>query len=158
MTVMGFSSFEEMQEYMRKAAQQANEGLHPQQRAIAYGDHWVQFADMGELIVIFGRVHTLEEIRQGEQRSGATPSEADEVAASTAADLDQGYMFGTAYSVIEPTGELGTTHKASVWPIEERLFNAARQAEWNISELDEASKVLLTIAHAAFVAHKRSLG
>lgn len=44
----------------------------------------------------------------------------------------RGYKTGRAYSVIEPTGELGDTHVANMWEISEQAFAEAKTVGWDI--------------------------
>lgn len=157
MTVMGFGSFEEMQDFLHKQAETANNSLHQAQRAITYGNHWVQFAFTDHIEVEFGRVHTLDEIRAGEKAAGASDREVEDSIALTEAQMMDNLLYGTAYIVWQPEGELGYAHKAAVWPIEERLFNAAKAVDWEIDRLDDTGKVLLEIAFAAWRTHERSV-
>lgn len=140
---------EEMRAALQQMREDAKAGLHPEQRRLTYGDTWVEFADVGERLINFGRISTLAEIAADEPIA-----EAAETCATVAADLDDGVMYGKTWSRQIPDGEWGTTHKASVWPIETRLFLAARIAGWDVNELPEASKVLLQIAYSAWRAHR----
>lgn len=158
MQVIQFDSHDAMRSHLRAAAEAAHRGLHSEQDRLTYGDYWVQFHDIANFHVIFGRIDTLEEVRDGEVNGGATATEADAVVAMTANDLVNGMMYGTAYDRFNPDGELGNTHKAHVWPIEERLFNAAAEARWDIRLLPASGKVLLEIAFRAMRAHVRSGG
>lgn len=112
----------------------ANAGLAPEQRACTWGTYWVRFIPTGqEMLVVFGRVQQLEETVEQEmvlENEMPGPDEA-EVRATMQASHDQGYMFGRAYSVVEPRGELGSTHRANMWPITEDLYHAAQAANWD---------------------------
>jgi hypothetical protein len=152
--IEAFTSTEEMVEALRERAAHALAGLAPQQAAITWGDHWVQFHDIDNGGLIWGKVHTREEVAAGELSCGADWDEVVETIASTVNSLEQGYMYGTAHSRFYDEGELGTTHKAHVWPIEERLFDAAREAGWDHRKIeDPAMRVLLDIAFRAIRAH-----
>jgi hypothetical protein len=48
----------------------------------------------------------------------------------------RGYIFGRGYSVIEPDGELGSTHVANMWPISKAAFDEAREQKWQPDLLD----------------------
>jgi hypothetical protein len=48
----------------------------------------------------------------------------------------RGYIFGRGYSVIEPNGELGSTHVANMWPIDKAAFDEAREQKWQPDLLD----------------------
>lgn len=155
MQVIQFDSHDEMRAYLQQAAQAAHRGLHPEQDRLTYGDYWVQFHDIANQHVIFGRVATASEVYEGELRSGVTANEARKVVESTHTELSNGYMYGVAFDKFNREGSLGHTHKAHVWPIEERLFNAAAEANYQIDQLPTSGKVLLEIAFRALRAHVR---
>lgn len=154
MHIKNFDSPEEMADYLLRARAQALDSLHSAQRDITYGDHWVRFADIANGIIEFGYVWKPEQIGAEELRSGSTISEMNDSLAHVEAMAEQGLMYGTAYSKAHsPAGEVGYTHKAHVWPIEEQLFDLAREAFWIIEDLDATGRVLLQIAFACNRAH-----
>jgi hypothetical protein len=161
MHVESFSSTEEMVEYLRANQRRALAGLAPQQRAIRPGDYWVQFHNIHEGHLIWGRVWTPTEVALGELtnpegllREDVEWSEVITTVAHAEEMLEAGLMYGMAYDRFNPGGELGTTHKAHVWPIEERLFMAAAYAGYDHREIkDEAMRLLLDIAFRAIRAH-----
>lgn len=155
MNVIGFSSPEEMRDYLRQAAERAHMGLHIAQDRLTYDDCWVQFYDLANRLVIFGHISTLDQVRAGEVAAGATTEEVDWVVESVEKDLGFGYMYGMAYSTFEPKGEVGTTHKAHAWPIERSLFDAAEQVGWNIDRLPQWAKINLEVAYREMRGHVR---
>jgi hypothetical protein len=71
--------------------------------------------------------------------------------------LTEGFLFGASHSKFDVEGNLGTQHRANVWPIEQRLYDAAQQVDWDIARLDEAGRLLLEIAWRTARAHEMSL-
>lgn len=149
MDVMMFDSHDDMTNHLREMRQAAKAGLHPEQLRLTLDDCWVEFVDPGARIIVFGRVHTVEEIRQGED-----PDEVDSIITSTLTDLEDGLMYGRAHSRIDVGGELGYTHKANAWPIERRLFLMAQSVDFDVDELDAAGKMLMQIAYSAWRTHR----
>ena len=150
--IRGFNSFDEMYEYMQANRKKANEGLAAAQRLIDYGDYWVRF---WQQVVIFGYIDPLEKVRDDEVAAGADLGEAEVFVTMVMEAHNDGSMWGTAYSTIEPDGELGYTHRISMWPIDKRLFDAARQVGWVIEDLPEWAQVLLQEAARAWRSHVR---
>lgn len=133
MTVIGFDSFDEMLEHMGKAEDAANARTTPRQKAIGWGDYWMQpYQD----ILVFGRIWTREETEKSEGRY-IDQDDPEEVAgfAETMANLDsryeRGYRFGTAWSEAEREGELGDTHISVMIPITQEEFEEAKAVNWN---------------------------
>lgn len=130
MHFQSFDNLDDMFAAMAKATEEANSALSDTQRAITYGSCWVRFAvDLG--IIIFGKVATLEEITESERLSGSDDAELAATLLMLQENHMRGYMFGTAYSIWEPQGELGDTHRANMWPITEPQFEMARAVDWN---------------------------
>lgn len=153
MHIETFGTPEEMEAALQEIRAAAKEGLHPEQARLTYGSTWVEFADVGERIVYFGRTFTDLDIVSDEGAS-PHPSYVRDVLAGVEADLEEGVMFGKAWAKGDQQGTIGVTHKANVWPIETRLFIAARVAGWDIDALDETGRVLLQIAYSAWRAHR----
>lgn len=156
--VVAFDSHQQMVEYLRQAAHQAHAGLHVVQDNLTWGDTWVQFVDVTNRHVAFGQIATIDEVHQGELDSSGSADDADAVAAMTRSDLEYGYMYGRVFDRFNPEGELGTTHKASVWPIEERVFQAAHAVGFVVDDLPLWAKFNLHVAQLARRAHLIGLG
>lgn len=157
--IMEFDDHEQMMAYLAIARQAALDNLHPMQAALTYGDHWVQFFDVADRLVIFGRIHTLDETLTGEQDCGSTREEAEEAVERTRIDLEQGgTMFGRAHSIVEPEGELGYTHKGSAWPIPQVLFDAAQQVSFAVDRLETIDKHLLELLYQIEQKHRAAKG
>lgn len=158
MTFMEFETFAEMQEYLRKNAEAAAAGLHDDQRTIGLGDHWIRFVDIASREIEFGHVYTLDEVRAGEIKAGATKAEAADAVAMTERDLADHRLFGRAYIYWQPEGELGYTHRASVWPTSGALFDAARSVDWQIDRLPQDAKVQIEAIFRTARDHARTQG
>jgi hypothetical protein len=51
------------------------------------------------------------------------------------ASLERGYVFGKAYSVVEPTGELGDTHVSQMVEVPRETWELARSYNWAIGAM-----------------------
>lgn len=158
MNVYTFESIEDMQAAVEKWNSDANAGLAVEQRAITYGDYWVRFYDIGARIVDFGHVMTEAEYVEQETEEGTDPDEIALNLQRLQARHDAGYLYGRAHSILNVTGEWGTTHRSNVWPIEERLYAAAQTVDWKIDQLSPDGKLLLEIAYACYRTHLRMAG
>lgn len=120
MHIQSFESFEEAQQAMREAEERANAQVFDRQRSIGYGDYWCRpVPEYG--VFVFGYVWPQDKAEKGEARSTVT---------SLRDSFERGYRFGDAYSVMEPEGELGTTHVANMWPISEEDFIENKAHNW----------------------------
>lgn len=155
MNLLSFDSPEEMQAYLRSASASAHSHLHLAQETIGFGDTWLQFVDLVQRHIVFGRVQTLDEVMAGEIESGATHSAAEVACRDTDWMLAKGYMYGRAYDYMNPEGELGHTHKAHAWPIEPECFYAAREVGWHIDKMPLSQKINLEVAFRAWKGHVR---
>jgi hypothetical protein len=130
-----FGSLDEMFEFMKANEDAANASLTPQQRSLDWGSYWVS---PQEDFVIFGYCYTYEQQAMSERYAyhhGGELNEEEEAEFEytmrrSRENHEAGRMFGTAFSVIEPTGELGTTHKAAAWPISADQFVSALLTGW----------------------------
>src|SRR5690349_18046801 len=133
---------------IRRNREAASAGLAPAQADLTYGSRWIRFWDK---LVIFGTVPTLMEVGLAEQELGADPDEVAYTISRVEVNLTENdLLYGTCYSVIEPTGEIGNTHKSSVWPIEDSLFEAARNVTWNPALLPPSALLEVYEAMAAW--------
>ena len=136
---MSFDSTEEMFDFMARKTDEANASLTDEQKSLTWGSYWFR---PYEGIVIFGHVFTEDEFEQKERwsyhRGGPLDEEEEaEFAYSKARVYDaheRGYLFGEAFSVWEPRGELGDTHRANAWPILQWQFVSAQSAGWDHNE------------------------
>lgn len=124
-----FDSFEQACEFMENAAKEANQMLASRQKEITWGSYWVRF-EPTEQLIIFGHVYTMRELVDGERKAGADEDELFTIMQTVKNAHDRGFLFGDAYSVWCPEGELGDTHRSTVWPITEEQFKEAKTYQW----------------------------
>lgn len=160
MHIETFDSPEEMAQAIRERQRHALAGLAPAQANLSFGDCWVQFHDLDRRHIIFGRILTLEEVALGELLGDYGDLREDvewetvvTVIEQTKANLDNGLMYGWAHDRFNIEGELGHTHKAHVWPIEDRLFEWAKAVDFEINRLDSAGRFLLELSFRSMRAH-----
>jgi hypothetical protein len=119
--VQGFDSMDEMMATMAAAEDSANAGLFPGQiRArddVLNTIHWAQVVSDWD-IVIFGVTPPIAVI--AERDPGF----------DIADNRERGYLTGTAYSNVEPDGEIGDTHVSQIVPIDAEVFVLAQAAGW----------------------------
>lgn len=149
---MSFNSIEEMQDWMAQRTIEANENLAPEQEAITYGTPWVNFSALGQTDALCVGIVMTEEayLADGgdvEDWEGGSIQEGH----------DRGYMFGRAYSKWLPEGELGDTHRASMWPIPEDLYAALEAVQWDHYGLAVEHKILLQILFDEWRAHEQEI-
>jgi hypothetical protein len=148
-TVRGYTSLDAMLADMARATDQANAHLADEQRALTFGDYWVNCDTLIRLgFPVFGHVVPLEEAVAKEASYYSSDEDAQSEGFASVEDmkrhkrefwkanLERGYMFGPGYSVAEPEGEFGDTHRAHVWPISKEAFEAARAAKWDAASLN----------------------
>lgn len=140
MTVIGFDNWDDMQRHMAEAEEAANTRVSDPQREISYGSTWLRFFDPAGRVVIFGKVHTLEEIRDAETRLGASDGEVYGVIEHTKEMNERGYVFGTCWSTLEVRGELGNTHRSEIWYCPPALFEHAQAHDWAIDSFEPWAK------------------
>lgn len=147
-----FSSHEDMLATLKKHADAAHEGLADEQRGLNFGDKWVRPTEFG---YEFGHIHTPEQVALDELTNGTSWADTIGVVADIGNRFASGYMFGTAYSILSVEGELGTTHKAVVWPIDNETFLAAKAAGWDFGVIEERALPAIRSAHAHLTLHVR---
>ncbi len=159
-----FDSIEEALDFMGKAEAAGNASLHPVQRMVTYGDYWIRFWIVGEneLVLICGYVETLPELAESEAAHYDLTKPEEKAEYEYAMEgirrrHERGYMFGKAYSIIEPTGEWGDTHLANLWPITKDLFEALREAGWVKERLPQADRYTLLSVYQAWAQWQREL-
>jgi hypothetical protein len=134
MHVQSFDSFEDLQKTLNAQIEKAKTWILPRQAAITFGDHWMRIWDSGygEKFLICGYIHTVEELDREERRLGASEEEILEEHETMEYSYNNGFRFGTAYSVIEPRGELGDTHVSQMVPITKEEFEDAKLLRWDL--------------------------
>lgn len=117
-------------EWEQRQQAKAEAALAPEQRDITWGGHFVRiwreggWAGSGPVLVIFGHVLSLEELRAAEE-----PETVQRLIA-----LHPRFVFANCFSVVEPQGEYGDTNRWEIWPISEVQFNWARMVGWDPSD------------------------
>jgi hypothetical protein len=148
-----FDSLEDMFQYMADATDAANAGLAQEQKDLTWGSYFVNFQPQIDL-VIFGRVFTEDEVAEDETKAGSDEAELAYTLTSLRENHEHGYLYGRCYSTIEPSGELGDTHRASAWPISKELFDAAQAVGWDVLTPTFDGLDALDAAYQSFRAHK----
>jgi hypothetical protein len=147
----------DLQRWMAQASLTAFENLHPAQQALTFGSTWVRFVDVRNKIIEFGIVTSLAAIdRASEESESMNMEEKREARAEIINGIEVGYLYGWAYSRLEPRGVLGVTHKSYVWPIEEHVLHAARAARWQYDNMSLAARINLEAARRGQLQHMRS--
>jgi hypothetical protein len=127
-----FDSFEDMQAALADATAEANSRLNNAQKALRDDfentRYWFQPTEYG--FPIFGVAYSLAESRALDIAAGASVEEADECAERERVNRMRGYIFSRAFSIACPDGELGDSHAAVLCPIDEIVFELARDAGW----------------------------
>jgi hypothetical protein len=139
----GYDSLDDMFADIKANQDAASAKMHPSQQAIGYGDHWVRFYNIKDRLIIFGYIPTKAENWTACLKAGGDMDEAVYEARATAASMENNMLFGWAYSIIEPAGELGATHRYSMWPCPVALFESAKAVGWNIDLLDLPGQAML---------------
>jgi hypothetical protein len=57
-------------------------------------------------------------------------AEKREAADDVALGIHYGYLYGWAYSLMNPEGEIGITHKLHVWPLPCEVLVSAYKVGW----------------------------
>ena len=122
-----YDNVEDMFAAIDKGVQRAKSMILPRQARITYGDYWMR---IWEDILIFGRIDTVAELDEEERRLGASEEELTYEHKMMQGSYNNGFRFGRAYSIIEPRGELGDTHVATMVPITKEEFESARDLNW----------------------------
>lgn len=146
---------EDLDEFLENEARtvaQYNSRLSERQRQITWGSWFVRFYTVNRqtVMAIFAHVEDVDHFRSLEQAAGATDEELEESVKALVASHDDGYLFARHYSTIEPTGEWGSTHRYNCWPIDEPIYRAAANAQWDVSAMTVIQRNRLTAAYDEF--------
>lgn len=125
--IQAFDNLDDMFAAIDAGVQRAKTMILPRQARIQQGDYWMR---IWEDLLIFGYIHTTEELDAEERRLGASEEEIEEQHRVMAASYENGFRFGTAYSVVEARGELGDTHVATMVPLTKEEFEEAKSFNW----------------------------
>ena len=154
--VQQFDSFDEALDAIAAARDAANATLAEEQKSLTWGSYFANFTTLPTAdCVVFGQTFTRQEVIDSEREAGADAAEAEYTANHVGAGLENGYLYARCYSVIEPDGELGDTHRASAWPISKELFKAAESVGWDVWRLPEGdAQTEFAQATVAFLHHE----
>ena len=147
-TLGEYSSWEDALDAMGQAEETANQHLVDAQRIIGTSPehrYWARFFPV-ERLMIFGRADTVEEQIETEKKyfDADDPDDGwEEHRKSIIARDRRGYLFGRAWSVMCPEGELGSTHRSEVVEITEAEWEAFRQVGWDHTAVDRELVVTL---------------
>jgi hypothetical protein len=135
--IIGFESYEEMLEYTEKQHAELvarMKDLPPQQEQITFGSHVLRLVPIGDenVLVIFGRVYTIEETELLEIQAGADVlgGELRTIMEKFTSLHEDGYRYGRWYSEVCPEGEVGDAHVTTLWPITEADYQHALNNGW----------------------------
>jgi len=130
-SIQGFSTFEEMDDFLAESEREAIANTLPEQWQITWGSYVVRVV---ERLVIFGIVYTEEQFLNTSLKGEA---EYDEEIRAELDDLraahERGYRYGRWFSEVEPDGEYGSAHVVNLWRITEEDFVAARHNGWHLN-------------------------
>lgn len=147
-----FDNMEDMHAAMRAAEEAANTRLTAAQIDLRDDTqqtrYWARVVPEYDLVV-FGKAFSEEEAYQSEVRAGATPEQAAQSRNGIRESRQRGYLFGIAFSTVEPDGELGDTHVFNVVPISRDTFDRARWLGWSLSPSEEGRKLANELIEAS---------
>lgn len=159
--VESFGTMEEMFAVMGAREDAANAALSPEAHALrddtTHERHWLRLYPEfgGSILPIFGRTYSLPEAMAIERGYYPDPIDAEGLAeyAYIVESLHdrraRGYLYGRCYSVVEPEGEIGDTHVASVLALTPEAFAEAEAGGWDLAALDTDGLVWTAIRAAA---------
>lgn len=135
MEFISYDSLEEMQADLARAERLANASVTPrQQRHLkAAAENPTRWFRLWEDILIVGESQPPREQAETEVRLGGGPFE-HELARFTE-QHERGYLFGKAYSVITPEGELGSTHVSQVVWCDPGVFDVLKEHGFSLDRL-----------------------
>lgn len=149
-----FDSFEDMQKFMKDNHDAAMAGMGAHQRALLgrRAFCWVRpYPQMR--IFIFGD-YDVDRWIDNERTLGKAEGTWSEAEAREIEHrcLTRGYLSGTCYSPVEPTGEIGDTHVSQVYELSRPAFEQARQAGWVVDKTTFTTSPVLYAELAAYAA------
>lgn len=86
--------------------------------------------EYGDPLLICSEFPSYAELKANEIRLGASEEEADYGDTTLRESRTRGHMFGRHYSVIEPEGEWGSAHIATLIPITKETFEFFKERGW----------------------------
>jgi hypothetical protein len=145
--MVSFTDFEEMQEYMAERSAAAFAAMTAHQRDLLDGRefYWFRYyPEFGEGFTIWGHRESLEQIAARYEAKAAecvAKNDAEGAAewrdsiVSDRASLADGYVFGEAFSEVEPDGELGSTHAAVMIGVPAEWYAIAASCNWSLRQM-----------------------
>jgi hypothetical protein len=152
--VLEFPTTDQMHEHLARSTKAR---LHPLQAALGPGSHWVQFHDVAKRDVRFGTICSDETIFDLlTTQSGMTDEVAHATVTNLASSHDLGVYYGLRHDRRHTGGVMDVVYLGRSWPIEKRLFDAAREVSFDIDRLPDWGRILLQAAFIACRYHVRS--
>lgn len=125
-------------DWMRRNEEAANTKVTDAQRMMGTEGHrfWIR---LDQPFLIAGEAWTMDEMVASEMKYWSEedgPREDYEAYLRSHQEdtWQRGYRFGRAYSEVEPTGELGSTHVVEMTEVSEQEFEALRTAGWDMRD------------------------
>lgn len=130
MTVFGFSSWGDMQRFLRANAQAAKEAATQEQWRLADGKrHYFRLPDEYAGVDVFGWTFDADTLHaEGVRKYGRAEANAED--RDLRAALKEGRVLTRSFSVLEPDGELGWQHVCQLEEITEDEFLAWSRSGW----------------------------
>jgi hypothetical protein len=137
MSMFGFQTPEEMLLFIHRRMMEAQAEDQREPVAVDFGDHYVRVVDFfPEVIVVFGSVETIEQVRGRLADQGLMRDEVEFEVQVTLQQHGKGFRFGRAFSELCPEGEFASTHVNQIlMTITEDEFEAARRSDWQLLPL-----------------------
>lgn len=144
--VRSYTSIEEMQRDLAAAERAAVAATTERQRRhlAAAAENPTYWFRVWEDIVIVGESQPIAYQARREVELGG--EDYDHEFARFTERHERGYLFGPCYSVIEPDGELGSTHVSSVVWIDPLVFQALREYGWDTGRLHREAPFIKAVA------------
>jgi len=132
MEIISFDNMDDMMAHLSRMQEDAEAATLPKQKEIVGGTYFIRPLDE-EGFFVFGEAFSLERMEKEEIAAGGEEDEVAEMLDEEKRKQATGLMFGKCYSIVEPTGEYGTTHRATAWPITEGFFLNAKENGWRLT-------------------------
>lgn len=138
MTFVSYDNLDEMMDDLARAERMANASILPRQArhlaaAIDNPTRW--FRMWGDVLIV-GESQSIKHQAERElELGGDEEGDYDYQYAKFLERHQRGYLFGPAYSVITPEGELGSTHVSQVVWCDPDVFDVCKQHGWSLERL-----------------------
>lgn len=146
-----FDSVEDMMDALARGEQAAIDRMTEPQRAhlqLAFTEPTYWFR-MYEDILIFGESQPVEAQARREVELGGDEGEYGYAYERFKERHERGYVYGKAYSVIEPDGELGSSHVSELTQCEQTTFEHMRKYGWSLDRLHAEADAAFALAVVA---------